>query len=196
MHIQLLSGLVIAFLISACSSTPKNSQGLVVISQSEYQKRIEPYTKKIETYQGLLNTLHLTATLLNSQVVDNQLLNQARLYQWSPEQLETEKIKAQENLNKQTQVFVSLYTPEKKHDDLHKNKTLWKIFLDSQGRRYEGKAAKVKLLTSEIQSLYPDHTRFGTPYLVTFAIPARDIESGPVKFTLTGPVDSVSLEFK
>jgi hypothetical protein len=185
----------ILFLLMGCASQPVNNQGLVVISQSEYQKRIEPFTQKIETYQGLLNTLHLTATLLNTEVVNNQLLNQARMYQWSPEQLETEKVKSQDSLSKQIQVFVSLYTPEKKHDDLHKNKTLWKIFLDSQGRRFEGKAAKVKLLTNEIQSLYPDHTRFGTPYLITFPVPANEVETGKVKFTLTGSVDSVSIEF-
>ncbi|MFN9066555.1 MAG: hypothetical protein ACK5V3_04955 [Bdellovibrionales bacterium] len=142
-----------------------------------------------------MNTLHLTATLLNTQVVNNQLLNQARMYQWSPEQLEVEKVKSQESLSKQIQIFVSLYTPEKKHDDLHKNKTLWKIFLDSQGRRFEGKAVKVKLLTNEIQALYPDHTRFGTPYLITFPVPASDVENGKVKFTLTGTVDSISVEF-
>jgi hypothetical protein len=196
MRIQFLSLVIISSLFFVgCSSTPVNNQGLVVISQSEYHKRIEPFTKKIETYQGLLNTLHLTATLLNTQVVNNQLLNQARIYQWTPEQLETEKVKSQENLSKQIQVFVSLYTPEKKHDDLHKNKTLWKIFLDSQGRRFEGKASKVKLLTNEIQALYPDHTRFGTPYLITFPVPASEVESGRVKFTLTGTVDSISVEF-
>lgn len=190
--------LLLVFLVSnflGCSTTSVNNQGLDVISQSDYQKRIEPYSKKIETYQGIMNTLHLSATLINSHVIESQLLNQARIYQWNPEQLETEKIKARDSMAKQTQVFVSLYTPEKKHDDLHKNKTLWKIFLDSQGRRFEGKATKIKLLTNEVQVLYPDHTRFGTPYIITFPVPVKEIENTQVKFILTGSVDSVSLDF-
>jgi hypothetical protein len=92
-------------------------------------------------------------------------------------------------------MFLSLYTPERKHDDLHKNKTLWKIFLDSQGRRYEGKAVKIKLLTNEIQAMYPEHTRFATPYLVTFPVSTKSVDGQPTKLTLTGTVSSVSLDF-
>lgn len=193
--IRFLLLLCVVMSTTHCASTIVNREGLVVITQSEYQKRIEPYTKRIETYQGLINTLHMTATLLNNSVVDSQLLNSGRMYQWSPEQLEKERVKTQESMAQQTQIFVSLYTPERKHDDLHKNKTLWKIFLDSQGRRYEGKATKMKLLTNEIQALYPEHTRFGTPYMISFPVAVKDIEGAPVKFTLTGTVDSVSLEF-
>lgn len=186
---------VFFLILAGCASTSTNTYGVAVISQSEYENRIEPYSKKIETYAGLLNTLHMRATLLNSQVQDAQLLQRARLYQWDEGTYNTEKQKSTEDMNKVTQVFVSLYTPEKKHDDLHKNQTLWKIFLDSNGRRWEGKATKIKLLTNEIQALYPDHTRFGTPYLVTFQVPVRSIEGQPIKLTLTGSVASASVEF-
>lgn len=186
---------LISMIFVSCTSTPTNENGMVVISQAEYERRIEPASKKVETYKGILNTLHLSATLLNSQVIDSQILHKARIYQWNAEQVEEERAKMLEVANNQTQMFLSLYTPERKHDDLHKNKTLWKIFLDSQGRRYEGKAVKIKLLTNEIQAMYPDHTRFATPYLVTFPVSTKSIDGQPVKLTLTGTVSSVSLDF-
>jgi len=186
---------LISIIFVSCTTTPTNENGLVVISQSEYERRIEPASKKVETYRGILNTLHLSATLINSQVIDAQILHQARIYQWNAEQVEAERAKMLEVATNQTQMFLSLYTPERKHDDLHKNKTLWKIFLDSQGRRYEGKAVKIKLLTNEIQAMYPEHTRFATPYLVTFPVSTKSIDGQPVKLTLTGTVSSVSLDF-
>lgn len=98
-------------------------------------------------------------------------------------------------MKKQTEVFVSFYTPEKKHDDLHKNQTLWKIFLDAGGKRYEGKAQKVKLLTSEVQGLYPFHNRFATPYTITFPVPTTALDGKEAKLTITGSVGSVAVVF-
>ena len=192
--IKVILILIPIFFVS-CSTKPVNENGLVVISQAEYERRIEPASKKVETYKGIMNTLHLSATLINSQVIDSQILHKARIYQWNAEQVEAERVKMLEVANNQTQMFLSLYTPERKHDDLHKNKTLWKIFLDSQGRRYEGKAVKIKLLTNEIQAMYPEHTRFATPYLVTFPVSTKSVDGQPTKLTLTGTVSSVSLDF-
>jgi len=187
--------LILVFTFIGCASNVTNPNGAPVISQSEYGNRIENHTKRTEKYSGLMNTLHLSATLINSQSAEAQLLQKSRLYQWDQATFETEKEKAATDLNKMTQVFVSLYTPERKHDDLHKSQTLWKVFLDANGRRWEGKATKIKLLTTEIQALYPDHTRFATPYIVTFPVPVTSIESQPIKLTLTGPVSSAAVEF-
>lgn len=187
--------LVLVFAFVGCASTGTNPNGVPVISQSEYEKRIEDYTKRTETYNGLMNTLHMSATLINSQTSEAQLMQKARLYQWDQPTFDTERQKADTEMNRVTQVFVSLYTPERKHDDLHKNQTLWKIFLDANGRRWEGKATKIKLLTNEVQALYPDHTRFATPYLITFQVPVKSIETQPVKLTLTGSVTSASVQF-
>lgn len=191
---QILGILITLFLV-ACASSRTNDYGVNVISQSEYESRVMPVTREIETYKGLMNTMHLSATLINSQVAEAQLLQKARLYQWNPEMLESEKKKINEELNKETHVFVSLYTPDRKHDDLHKNKTLWNTFLDANGRRWQGKATKIKLLPNEVQALYPDHTRFATPYIVTFPVPANSIEGQKIKFTLTGSVAAATLEF-
>lgn len=187
--------IILSTLIIGCASTPLNTNGVQVVSQSEYEKRIKPYSKNIETYRGLVNTLHMNATLINATVIDSQLLQKARLYQWNAEQLQSEREKLLKEAAQQTSVFVSLYTPDRKHDDLHKNKTLWKIFLDVKGRRVEGRAEKLKLLPNEIQAIYPDHTRFATPYMVRFPVSTNEIEGQKVKFTVTGTVSSASLEW-
>ncbi|MFN8791938.1 MAG: hypothetical protein ACK5Y2_10840 [Bdellovibrionales bacterium] len=178
-----------------CASTGTNSFGVAVISQEEYEARIEPYSKRTEKYQGLLNTLHLRGTLLNSQVLESQLLQKARLYQWDEGTYNTEREKVNQDMSRASQVFISLYTPDRKHDNLDRNQTMWKIFLDAGGRRFEGSVKKIKLLPNEVQALYPDHTRFGTPYIVTFPVPMKSIEGQAPRFTLTGTVDSATLQF-
>ena len=192
---KLMMGLFL-LLSLGCASVSPNNNGVMVISQGEYEKRIEVFSRKIETYQGLINTIHMSATLLNSQVIEAQLLQKARLFQWDQTTLDSERQKALEEVNKTTQIFVSLYTPEKKHDDLHKNQTLWKIFMDANGKRYEGKVKKIKLLTDEIRGLYAYHTRFATPYSIVFPVSVRSIENTNIKLTVTGPVGSATVQFK
>jgi hypothetical protein len=184
-----------SFLIG-CRSQPPVVPGVETLSQSEYMNRIDPYTKKIEKYQGIVNVLQFSATLINSKVAQAQLMQKARLYQWDSATFNSEMQKMNSQLDKATEVFISFYTPERKHDDLHKNQTLWKIFLDADGRRWEGKATKIKLLTNEVQGIYPDHNRFATPYMLTFPISIRNIESNVIRLTLTGTVTSATVEFQ
>ncbi|MBL7671649.1 MAG: hypothetical protein JNM39_14280 [Bdellovibrionaceae bacterium] len=166
-----------------------------IIGQSEYEQILDLNSKNIETYQGLYNTVNMSAALVRSQLSEAQLKQKARLYQWDSPYYQQEALKRVETMKKQTEVFVSFYTPEKKHDDLHKNQTLWKIFLDAGGKRYEGKAQKVKLLTSEVQGLYPFHNRFATPYTITFPVPTTALDGKEAKLTITGSVGSVAVVF-
>ena len=187
--------LLLGFLITGCKGKPLTPEGVETISQTEYENRIESFTRNVEKYQGIANLLHFSATLVNSKVAQAQIMQKARLYQWDSANFNSEMQKMNSDLDRTTQIFVSFYTPERKHDDLHKNQTLWKIFLDADGRRWEGKATKVKLLTNEVQGLYPDHTRFSTPYILTFPVSAKLIESKPIRLTLTGTVTSATVEF-
>lgn len=183
------------FVVFSCATPPQPGMEGNIINQSEYERVLDLNSKNIETYQGLYNTVNMSAALLRSQLSEAQLKQKARLYQWDNPHYQEEAQKRIESMKKQTEVFVSFYTPEKKHDDLHKNQTLWKIFLDAGGKRYEGKAQKVKLLTSEVQGLYPFHNRFATPYTITFPVPTSALEGKEAKLTITGSVGSAAVVF-
>lgn len=183
--------------LSLCSCVTVIQPGMEnnIISQSDYDKVLDSQTKNIETYNGLYNTVNMSGSLLRNVLIEAQLRQMARLYQWNTSKFEEEKKKRLEASQKSTEVFVSFYTPEKKHDDLNKNQTLWKIFMDVGGRRLEGKATKIKLLTNEVQGLYTYHSRFSTPYMITFPIPTNEVEGRETKLTITGTVGSASLTF-
>ncbi len=192
----LLVGLLGVFTISCTNKTILNGPALNLIPESSYYDLIKANSRRDQVYSGLYNSIDLNGVIVNSEVSTAQVDQQARVFMWDENKYTQEKVKAEEKTRKEAEFFVSFFTPDRKHDDLHKNKTLWKIFLDVDGKRYEGKVAKIKLLTEEIQSLYPLHNRFSTPYSMIFPIPMKQIEAaGSIKLTITGPVGSSTLNY-
>lgn len=191
-----LYSLVGCLFLSACITPYKNPYMADLIPESEFETRSEKYSENRKIYDGLIQTMEISTTLLNSEVSQAQLDQKARIYQWNLEQYQTEKNKMSESLNKESKVFLGFFIPDRKSDDLHKQKTLWKMFLDIQGKRYEGKAEKIKTIMADVKSLYPQHNRFYTPYVVTFPVSMKTIESSTIRFTITGPVGSTSVDYK
>lgn len=186
---------MLSALMWSCASHTVTPEGITVISAAEYERIVEQNTQNTEKYQGLYNTLNVTGTFLTTKMAQAQLEQSARLYLWNKEKFEKESRERMGTLEQKTQFFVSFFTPERKNDNLSKSKSIWKVFLDVGGKRYEGKVEKIKQLTAEIQSHYPYHTRWNTPYVITFDIPVRTVESLPADLTLTGSVDQAILKF-
>src|SRR3989344_4449784 len=132
----------------SCASPLKTQAGVPEVSISDYDRILESKTKKIEIYDGLYNMLTVQATWLDSQITEATLSHSARISQWNEALYKEERTKKINKNTDTTEFFVSIFTPEKKHSDLSKAKNLWKIFLEVNGQRYEGKATKVKLMLS------------------------------------------------
>ncbi|MBX3019664.1 MAG: hypothetical protein KF767_17380 [Bdellovibrionaceae bacterium] len=180
---------------SACASTPENPH-FQTMSESQIIDAVESQTQNRKLYDGFMNNLDVSATL-TTEAVGRALLDQgARIYQWDPSAYANEKSKAESQRATETEVFLSFFVPERKWDDLAKSQSKWKIFLDANGRRYEGKAKLWKSQLVEVKSFYAHHTRWGTPYKVTFPVPTREVENTVSKLTLTGPIGTVNMEFK
>ncbi|WII72889.1 hypothetical protein QJS83_03265 [Bdellovibrio sp. 22V] len=181
--------------LSACASYEVTPSGRTIKTADDYMKVIERYSDSERRYSGFYNTLDIEATLLNSKIAQAQLEQNQMLYQWDDARFNEKKAEYETRLSRETELFLSFYTPDRKNDDLSKTNTMWKIFLDVDGRRYEGKAKKIKLQLAEIEGMYPYHNRFYTPYSVIFPVPMRTIENKPIKVTVTGVIGSGTLEF-
>lgn len=187
---------IIALSISCASKVYSPSPTVKLISESDYNNSLKKNSRHQQIYSGLYNSIDMTAAVLNTEVLEGQVDQQARIFIWDENKYTQEKATADSKLRKESEFFVSFFTPERKHDDLNKNKTLWKIFLDVDGKRYEGKTTKIKLLTEELQSIYPFHNRFSTPYSIVFPIPMKNIETAnSIKLTITGPVGTAAVDF-
>ncbi len=190
-----LSVITLAILVSACATRLPTPQGVPEVSVSNYEQAISDKTKKIEVYDGLYNKLTVQATWLDSLVTEYTLSHNARLFQWQEPKYREERTKKVSKNAESSEFFVSFFTPERKHMDLSGAKNLWKIYLDVNGQRYEGKATKIKLSLSELQALYPYHNRWSTPYTVSFPVATSLIENKPATLVFTGAVGSAELAF-
>lgn len=187
--------LLTTLLVTACASTSVNKSGVILMSEAAYNATVDKWSDHIEDYNGLNNTVTIMATILNPEMVMAQVDQNGRLFQWDQITYDNEKKKAENQMATQTEVFVSFYSPERKWDDLYKSKTLWKVFLDVNGQRYEGKVSKIKLISREIEKLYHYHTNFATPYMITFPVSANSVGTNPARLVFTGAVGSVTLSF-
>lgn len=197
LHLSLIYILLTSLMLTSlgCVTRLATPVGVPDIPVGKYDNLIEEKSRKIQIYDGLYNKLTVESTWLDSAVTEASLSHNARLQQWNELKYKEEKAKVISKHAESTEFFVSFYSPERKHNDLSNNKTLWKIFLDVNGQRYEGKATKVKLLFSEIQVLYPYHNRWSTPYVVSFPVATTLVENKPATLTFTGAVSSTQLQF-
>lgn len=186
--------LVFALAALGCATQPPPA-GSDLVTSGDYTRLVENHTDTTKSYDGFMNILDISATELTSAVQLAQVDQYARVYQWNPEQYRNEKEKVRADFPKQTEIFLSFFVPDRKHDDLEKSHSKWKIFLDVGDKRYEGKATRVKGLLAELQILYPHHTRWHTAYRLTFPVPVTQVETQPTRLVLTGPVASANLDF-
>jgi len=165
------------------------------MSEEKYEDMIEIYSDQSQKYDGPYNVLEVSATILNSHVLEAQTLRQATVFQWDKAKYQSELIAKQKHADEKTEVFVSFYTPDKKTSDLARTDTLWKLILKFNGKEYQGSPKKLTGLPVEIKSLYPRHTRWGTPYLLSFDIPTKEAEKQIAELILTGPAGNTILKF-
>lgn len=190
-----LLSISVSLFFSGCVTTLPVPAGIPKISVSEYEDLVTKKTKKVEIYSGLYNQMTVAATSLDSQMTEGSLAHTARQAQWQESKFREEKSKVIAKHSSETEFFVSFYTPERKHSDLASAKGLWKIFLDVNGQRYEGKATRVKTLLSEIQALYPLHNRWSVPFIISFPVSTSATENKAAVLTITGSLSSAQVKF-
>lgn len=190
---------ILSLTIGACSTSGKpplrepEAPGITV--PKPHTEIIEKNSSGDSEFSGLYNTFELKATILNTPVRDALIQRQAEYYQWDQAQISAEREKSLQENSSESAIFVSFSTPERRNDNLADKKTIWRVFLDVGGKRYVGQAKKDRRLIAELQSLFPFHTRWNTPYIFTFPVAMNAIETDPIKLTVTGPLGSRVLEF-
>lgn len=183
-----LACLVIA--LSGCSSAP-----IASTAAEEANDDITRYSDGEAYYAGLYNTFIYRATILNGPVRAELLRKLSDFYQWDREKLTAEREKSDREFSQETTVFLSFYTPDRRNDNLSEDKSIWRVYLDVGGRRYQGKIKKIRTSLAELASLYPYHTRWNTPYDVTFPLPASAVETQASQLTITGPLGNKVVNF-
>lgn len=193
----LLSSLLSLGLLSACASTrPMGADIGPRLDKAEYQKKMWERTQVDKRYDGFHQLYETYVTLIDSGVQSLVLQKKSDLFQWDQAKAQKEREKMFQENSSATEFFLVMYTPNRKLTDLHRGNSMWKIYLEVNGERYESKVKKIKGHLENIQSIYPSLNRFSVPYKVSFNVPLGVAEVANSKFILTSALGTTELVFK
>lgn len=176
------------FLVTACATeTPS--------TPDDYINVIDAYSAGEVEYVGAYNHFNYRAVLMNSIIQNAVIDRKAALYLWDDIKKQQELATMQADNGSKTKVFLSFYTPQRKDDNLATSKTIWALYLETPQGRYTGTAQRIRTSPTELMTLYPQHNRFTTPYVVEFPVPLASVQGQPLKMTITGPLGTKSVQF-
>jgi hypothetical protein len=185
------------FLLAACVHEPTPIQnGVTPLNEREYTEVIRKNTSRTNQYSGFYQTFQADMTMLNSEMQTAALRQKGYFLQWDQKQFNAEREKMLQDASAYSKFFMRFYSPERDYDDLHKGKTIWKIYLDVRGQRFEGKVKKMTDKFVEIQTVFPYFDRFSTPYEISFSVPMTTVETVPSKVTLTSTLGTAVFDFQ
>lgn len=190
--------ILLAFLtLAACASQPtSNPGGVEVLSHKDYASILDKNTRKSNQYSGFYQTFQVDVTLLTTEMQTAQLKQRAQFMQWDQATYNSEREKVLQEASAYTKVFMRFYSPDRDYDDLSKGaKSIWKVYLDVNGSRFEGKVRKMNEKMVELQTLYPHFDRFSTPYEISFSVPMTTVEGTKSKIVLTSSLGSAEFVF-
>ena len=181
--------------LNACSTGAKTEASAPDTSTTDYPSLVKKYSANAQKYDGFHATFEVHATILNSEVNVAILDQRTKFLSWTPEQQRQEREKSFQEMAAYSKIFMSFYSPENDYDDLSKPNSMWKVYLETNGQRYEGKVKKDLNKMAELRQLYPYIDRFRTLYNVTFEVPMSAVEQQTAIFTLTSSLGTASFEF-
>jgi len=189
---------VFAFLVG-CASTPQtsvNSDIVPPVDDSSYESLVKKLSQRQQSYSGFYNMYQAHILLVTSEMQDQMLQRRGNFLQWNSNQWRQEKEKAAQEMSSQTRVILSFYSPDFQYDDFSKGNTIWKVYLEAGGQRYEGKATKNldKLITQ--QNIIPFHERFNTLYDLKFNVPTTVAETNEIVVVLTSSLGTSTFKIK
>ncbi len=186
MKIILGLSLVFAF---GCTTYP-HSDG-----RNSYIQKIENHSAGDKQFAGLYHNFEFRSTILTHDISEAVHKRLDKFYEWNPAEEQEKRQERMQELQTKTKLWLSFFTPDRKNDNLANKVSIWKIYLEANGQRYEGHATKANKNFDEAQALFPYHSRWATAYYVDFPVPTAEVENSDLKLVITGPLGRREVEF-
>jgi len=174
--------------LTACNhfDRDRNSSSELRAMKKNYYAYLDKTCFSDEYYDGLRNTFQYTACLLDNKVLDMQLDMNRLAFLWSDEEYYDQQVELDKSKSKETVVFLSFYSPDRKLIDLDQKSTAWKVYLLNGEKRYKASSIiKMPNKYEYVKNLYPQHSHWGVAYHVKFEKSMEDLERDNLKFIIT-----------
>jgi hypothetical protein len=193
--LALTAGLILTFGGACAHQSLPVTDGVTPLERNEYNEIIRKATVKTTHYAGLYQTFQADMTILSSEVQTAILRQRAYFLQWDQKQFQSEREKMLQENSAYSKFFLRFFSPEHEYDDLHKGKTIWRVYLEMNNQRFEGKVKKMTEKFVELQTIFPHMDRFSTPYEITFNVPMATVERNDCKVILTSSLGNAQYAF-
>ncbi len=182
-----------------CSSTPEQGQTTFVDNSAQtenYSDVLEHWSQTQKSYNGIMATFQVTATLLSNDVISQQALHESKQYHWGPEQLREIQKKGLDENEKTTTFFLSLYTEKDSVNNLDKSDSVWNLYLKSGDTQLKPTSVKrVYEIPITLASKYPYFNAWSRGYYIKFLIAPSTAVTNPVTLVMAGPLGEANLKF-
>src|ERR1041385_8973423 len=125
---RVFSWLALVLLVACAHQPAPREGGIAPPSEQEYTDVIRKNTAHTNQYSGFYQTFQADMTELNSEMQTAALRQKAYFLQWDQKQYNAEREKILQDATAYAKFFMRFYSPERDYDDLHKGKTIWKIY--------------------------------------------------------------------
>ncbi len=178
-------------LLALSCTTHPHSEG-----REAYFSKIEQHSAGDKQFAGLYHNFEFRATILTHEISKSIHDRLDKFYEWDQFEEQEKLNERMQELSDKTKMWLSFFTPERKNDNLANKISIWKIYLEANGQRYEGRPYKANMNLDEAKALFPYHSRWATAYYVDFPIPTAEIENSSPKLIITGPLGRREVQFQ
>ena len=192
-----LAVLALTLCLCGCSHAPVMTQNPQhKMPPAEYEKLFKSRTRRTDQYHGFYQTFQADVTALSTDMLLAGLEQRAHALDWTPTHVASEREALMQDANQRAKFYLRFYSPDRENDDFTKKSSVWQVYLDAAGTRYEGKVRKMTEKLIELQTLYPNQDRFSSAYEVTFDLPMTTVEKSEARrCTLTGNLGTAEFAF-
>jgi hypothetical protein len=188
-------GVAIFSTLFACTSAEKKDEASQNPAVPTYADMIRKHTQFFRKYDGFYEAFRGHATLLSPEVRSTQIQQKAAYLDWDSKKIQMERDKNNQEVASQTTVFLQFYAPVQEYDDLDKINSIWHVYLDVDGRKFEAKIKKAKGKLTDFHALYPEFDNFSTPYNLTFSVSTSDVIRHKTKLILASSLGDGEFTF-
>lgn len=156
-----------------------------------YIKVVREWTRTGSVYSGIEADIIAQATLQSESWQQAYVRERARVYSLTEAEQKQLSQRLAGSLHKETQIFLSVYSPRSEQTRINLNDSLWSVFLKDQDQKiYPVEIRPVRQPLATLQAFYPHVRQWRQNYTLTFPSAARD----SLKMIMTGPLGRI--EFK
>jgi len=190
-----LLALVWVILLTGCKSQTTGSVARVLWPDlnDPYVQLTKTWTRKGVIYSGIDTEIETYATLKSLDWRKAYVQKWAKVYSLSPgeeKKLLADELKAAQ---KETEIFLTLYSNKPEQAALKFNSPLWSVFLELGGKKiYPLEIRPLDWPYAKLKTFFPYVHKWQKTYILRFN---QAPEASGARLTLSGPVGKVSLEW-